>query len=81
MIFKKKYKRSAWFEGLLWAENMFLYQPPNDNLFVQHADGMNEYEIYWRNRPHEEPWIVKVVNLEFGAGILDYINYYNGKLK
>lgn len=82
MIFKKKYKHSEWMEGLLWAEhNLYKYSNTTDNLFVEDTDGMEEYNILWRNRSHEKPWWIKTVNREFGAGILDYINYFNEKLK
>lgn len=81
-MFKKKYKRSEWFEGLLWAEDaLYKYSNSPDNLFVEDTDGMEEYNIFWRNRSHETPWIIKTVSREFGAGILDYINYFNEKLK
>ena len=82
MIFgRNKYKRSEWFEGLLWAEHQLWYHSTTDNLFVEDADGMEEYNILWRNRSHETPWIIKTVSREFGAGILDYINYFKEKLK
>lgn len=83
MIFKnKKYTKSQWFEGFLWAENA-LYQFHNspDNIFLEDADGMEEYNILWRNRSHETPWIIQTVSREFGTGVLDYINYFNEKLK
>lgn len=81
MNFKKKYTRSAWMEGLLWAEDQLWHYSTTENLFVEDADGMEEYKILWRNRSHETPWQIKTVSREFGAGILDYINYFNEKLK
>lgn len=82
-MFKKKYKRSEWFEGLLWAEDQLWHYSysTTENLFLEDTDGMEEYNILWRNRSHETPWIIKTVSREFGAGILDYINYFKEKLK
>lgn len=80
-IFKKKYKRSEWFEGLLWVEDQLRHYSTTDNIFIEDTDGMDGYNILWRNRSHETPWIIRTVNREFGAGILDYINYFNEKLK
>ena len=61
-MFKKKYKRSEWFEGLIWAEDaLYKYSNTTDKLFVEDTDGMEEYNILWRDRSHETPWIVKTV--------------------
>ncbi|UZS00909.1 hypothetical protein [Pseudomonas phage vB_PsaM_M1] len=76
MIFKKKYKRSAWFEGLLQAEELLK-------------------EGYQVGSTMDEPlWFTKV--FECGAksqttlgysldgrkdGAIEYINYFNEKLK
>jgi hypothetical protein len=79
MIFKKKYPRSEWMEGLLWAENAIWWNSSN-KLFVEHADGMQTYDIYTRRYEHEKPWMAKAnVSLEFGQGVLDYIEFVRGK--
>lgn len=72
-LFKKKYKKSEWFEGLLWAENFIYPDRPQDNMFVEDTDGMEGYKILWRNRNHEKPWVIRQCTREFGAGVLDYI--------
>lgn len=81
MIFKKKYKRSEWFEGLLWVEQQLRHYNSTDNIFIEDTDGMDGYKILWRNRTYERPWIIRTVSREIGSGILDYINYFNEKLK
>ena len=63
------------------AQEQLRHYSTTENLFVEDADGMEEYNILWRNRSHETPWQIKTVSREFGAGILDYINYFNEKLK
>ena len=78
MIFKKKYERSDWMEGLLWAENAFYkYKNRTSNIFLEDTDGMEEYDVLWRNHSHEKPWVIKTVSREFGSGILDYVEYLN----
>lgn len=72
-----KSKRSEWFEGLLWAENALWWNSSN-KLFVEHTDGMQGYDIYTRRYEHERPWMAKVnVSIEFGKGVLDYLDFKN----
>ncbi len=72
-MFKKKYKKSEWFEGLLYGEH--LYEVTGE-IFVEHCDGLQSYNILIRNRKHESPWFVKTdVSVEFGQGVLDYLKY------
>lgn len=72
-----KTKRSEWFEGLLWIENNMKWNSSNQ-FFVEHADGMQAYDIYTRRYSHEKPWMAKWnCSLEFGQGVLDYINFKN----
>lgn len=69
-------KRSQWFEGVLWAENFLrCYYYASEHMFVQDADGMQQYEILFRRHRHEKPWIVKTDTREFGKGVLDYIEH------
>lgn len=81
MIFKKKCIRSEWFEGLLWAENLLYPGRAQENMFVEDVDGMEGYNILWRNRNHEEPWCIRQCSREFGRGILDYLSYKENNLK
>ena len=74
-IFKRKHKRSEWFEGLLWTENFLWPHGNQDNVFVEDLDGMEGYNILWRNRNYEKPWIVRTCSREFGAGVLDYLHH------
>lgn len=73
MMFKRKYKRSQWFEGLLWAEHCMGKYGTQENMFVEDTDGMEGYNILWRNCSHEKPWIMHSCNKEFGSGVLDYL--------
>lgn len=76
----KKYKRSEWYEGLLWVENAMYYNYSNE-FFLEHADGMQSYVIYTRVRSQDKPWVAKhEVSIEFGQGVLDYIEYRQKKL-
>lgn len=73
-MFKQKYKRSEWFEGLLFAESAAQYlSNPKDHIFVADRDGFTGYEILWRNYAHEKPWLVKIADREFGQGVIDYL--------
>lgn len=74
-LFKKKYERSEWFEGLLWAEHQ-LWKRISAEMFLQDTDGMSGYGVLWRNRSHEEPWCILKCSREFGKGVLDYLDYY-----
>ena len=77
-MFKKKYKRSEWMEGLLWVENAMKWNSSNQ-FFVEHTDGMQAYDIYIRRNKHDAPYIVKCdCSFEFGQGVLDYIEYHKG---
>ena len=71
-LFKKKYKKSEWFEGLLWAEHQ-LWKQSYGQMFLQDTDGMGGYEVLWRNRSHEEPWCILKCSREFGKGVIDYL--------
>lgn len=43
MIFKKKYKRSEWMEGLLWAESL----PPQElSVYIVSGGGRRMAEAY-----------------------------------
>jgi len=77
MFKRKKYEYSEWMIGFLWAEKKL---PPykSANMFVEHTDGMEGYNILWRNRETEEPWMAvdgANVSLEFGQGVIDYLEY------
>lgn len=73
MIFRKKYKKSEWMEGLLWAEKYLLSGGTvrvnvsfNDSLGNQivstDKDGIKVY--FYSRTPH------------FGLGVFDYLNYF-----
>lgn len=75
MIFKKKYKRSEWFKGLLECEHEYksgnrYIEPkePSEWVWLSYGEsgqnGININQNYWRAK-----------------GYLDYINYFNEKLK
>lgn len=75
---KNKYKRSAWFEGLLYAEEILGWRSnPDNHIFLEDVDGMEEYDIYWRNSSYEKPWCINTVSREFGKGVLDFIKFKN----
>lgn len=80
---KKEYEQSEWMKGLLRAEQ--IYKRPaysNKEIFVEDVDGMQAYDILYRNKPDEKPWIIEGnVSLEFGKGVLDYIDFMKDKLK
>ena len=70
MIFKKKYKRREWFEGLLECEEL-----------IKSGFEFKEAEDYmWFTKQHSSFGIPKHATLRC-QGIEDYINYFNEKLK
>ena len=75
-LFKKKYKRSEWMEGLLWAEDVLAYYY---DVSVD-TDGMEGYEISWKERERDDFRIVKRVSRGYGQGVIDYIEYKDGIL-
>jgi len=77
MIFKKKYKRTEWMEGLLWAEKILThYWEASEHLFVEDTDGLEGYKILGRGRKVDDPHIIKSqVSREYGQGIIDYISH------
>lgn len=77
MWHKKEYKQSEWMKGLLRAEQIYQQRAyASKEIFVEDVDGMQAYDILYRNRPDEKPWIIEgSVSLEFGKGILDYIEH------
>lgn len=77
MWHKKEYKQSEWMEGLLRAEQIYLRAAyTSKEIFVEYVDGMQAYDILYRNKPDEKPWVIEGnVSLEFGRGVLDYIEY------
>ena len=73
MIFKNKYKRSEWMEGLLWAEkylltggsvkvNDSLNDPLGNQVVSTDKDGVKVY--FYCRTPY------------FGNGVEDYLNYF-----
>lgn len=72
-LFKKKYKRSEWFDGVLEAERLLGNYKTGENLFVVDTDGMDGYDLLWRNYQHEKPWRYSTVSREFGQGVIDYL--------
>lgn len=76
MFKKKQVKRSEWFEGLLWAENVLeYYYDVSKKMFVVDTDGMVGYEVLWKERERDDFRIVKRVSREYGRGVIDYIEY------
>ena len=77
MVFKKKQvKRSEWMEGLLWAEDaLAYYYDVSKKMFVVDTDGMEGYEVLWRERERDDFRVVKRVSREYGQGVIDYIEY------
>ena len=71
MFKKKKVKRSEWMEGLLWAEDVLAYYY---DVSVD-TDGMEGYEISWKERERDDFRVVKRVSREYGQGVIDYIEY------
>lgn len=82
MIFKKKYKRTEWMEGLLWAEKtLTCYSPASEHLFVVDEDGLESYEIMGRGTSREKPHTVKKhCSRDFGKGVIDYIGHKDNSL-
>lgn len=77
MWFKKEYTQSEWMKGLLRAEQIYQRAAyASKEIFVEDVDGMEAYDILYRNKPDEKPWVIEGnVSLEFGKGMLDYIQY------
>lgn len=75
-LFRRKYVRSEWMEGLLYAEDVLnYYYDKKDHLFVEHTDGMTGYTVLGRSRVIDKPHVVRTeVSLEFGQGIIDYLS-------
>lgn len=77
MFKKKEHTQSEWMKGLLRAEQ--IYKRPaysNKEVFVEDVDGMQAYDMFYRNQPEEDPWMIESnVSLEFGRGVLDYIEH------
>lgn len=69
MFKKKQVKRSEWMEGLLWAEDVLAYYY---DVSVD-TDGMEGYEISWKERERDDFRVVKRVSREYGQGVIDYI--------
>lgn len=76
MIFKKKYVRSEWMEGLLEAEqlikNGYVFQQPwsTDNV---HA---------WFYKQEDERFIgIKTKECDRYLGVLDYVEYHKNTLE
>lgn len=68
---KQEHERSEWLEGLIYAERTLRYK--GSEVFVEHSNGMNSYNVLYRNHTNEKPWIIKSdVSLEFGQGVIDY---------
>lgn len=73
-MFKKKYTKSEWFEGFLWAESVLRpYYDKHKHLFTEHTDGLGGYIILGRGRVQDAPHQIKTVSLEYGTGVIDYI--------
>ena len=83
MFKNKQVKRSEWMEGFLWAENILgYYYEASEHLFVEDTDGLEGYKIYGRWYKRDKPHPIKsFVSLEFGQGVIDYIEYKDTRLK
>lgn len=71
MIFKKKYKRSEWMEGLLWAEGLKIDRGWSDTLIKDRAricmQRVGQLNVYFPDNKQE--------------GVMDYLEYYENNLK
>ena len=76
-MFRKKYVRSEWMEGLLKAEHWLRHHQYNakEHLFLEDEDGMRGYHVLWRNNTREQPWCFASMNREQGQGVLDYLDF------
>ena len=70
-MFKKKVKRSEWMEGFLWAEDALAYYY---DVSVD-TNGMEGYEISWKERERDDFRVVKRVSREYGHGVIAYIEH------
>lgn len=71
MIFKKKYVRSEWFEGLLEAEE-----------FIKDGYIFNQKGGYmWFTTQHSSIGVPVSANMQRILGIRNYMDYYENKLK
>lgn len=76
-IFKNKYKRSAWFEGLLECEAEY----KSGGRFIEPKEGTLT-EWVWLSYGESGQIGVNInQNYQRAKGYLDYINYFNEKLK
>lgn len=73
---------SEWFDGLKYAEDV-LWKNSSMELFVEHCDGMQSYDILIRRKYEaEKPWnINSSVSLDFGQGVIDYLELLNERSK
>jgi hypothetical protein len=72
---------AQWMKGLLWAEDVWKKNASTINeMFVEHTDGMQLYDVLARKHNHEKPWVIRVdCSLEFGGGVLDYLAVLENK--
>ena len=75
--FKRKYKKSAWFEGLLWAEGCKQRNSSNED--IRHS--LNGAEMTWETTENGYEFRRCVFPItEFNLGACEYLKYYNDKL-
>lgn len=68
-VFKRKYKRSEWFEGLLFAESC-----------IQDGMAYDDDLMFW-NKDKSEAFGFVQSKIEENWGIYDYIVYYEENLE
>ena len=74
-LFKKKYKRSEWMEGLLYAEGQFQSGREVRVYKSAHNMGLGKYWIITENKAISNSYRFPCHSDEKVKGVIDYIEY------
>lgn len=76
MIFKKKYKRSSWMEGLLWAEEHTKIGRDVGYYKTQHPEPFTRYWVKSDDTQINNTYRFPINSDDFIRGLEDYLNYF-----
>jgi len=76
MIFKNKYKRSEWMEGLLWAESHTQMEREVSYYQTQHPEPFTKYWVKSADISTNNTYRIAVNSDEFIRGLEDCLNYF-----
>lgn len=76
MIFKKKYKRSEWFEGLLQTEQLIQDGFVKDTSTTAQMSGERSILHFWFKH-EDKPYSIGIdgFKLEYCKGVIDYLEH------